>query len=395
MNNPSHDDASGKESLPLSLTQLPHDIEPPTEPQGYPAASSPRPRRRLPKRPLVITSASLLLLALVAGGLFVYFSRQTAPVSPSAVTTPSAPVQAPANTITVPDAIGAIDPTHLPLGENKVSTTPQVGYVYYCQTSFSSAAGGAQVAGPWINTSAKTWDSTAKVAVSGSVTWSSAAYNATVSGTARTITSAGLPINGQTTGTFPVASNDKAYAYDRNPNHIAAQTINWTLPAVPTAASQPHCVPGGAIGILADGVVLFNALDGEGRDAAAYETLDSCDGHPERTSEYHHHDIPKCLVTKYQQPSSSTLIGYATDGYGIYVERDKNGALLTNANLDTCHGRTSAVMWDGKATTMYHYVATLEFPYTIGCFHGTSAVAAQTTTPPSSQTSTPPPPQRR
>ncbi len=51
-----------------------------------------------------------------------------------------------------------------------------------------------------------------------------------------------------------------------------------------------------------------------------------------------------------------------------------NGNLLTNANLDACHDRTSAVMRDGKPVSMYYYNATLEFSYTIGCFHGTSIV---------------------
>jgi len=59
------------------------------------------------------------------------------------------------------------------------------------------------------------------------------------------------------------------------------------------------------------------------------------------------------------------------DGYGIYAERDPRGDLLTNASLDACHGRTSTVTWNGKKKKLYHYDATLEYPYTVGCFHGT------------------------
>lgn len=140
------------------------------------------------------------------------------------------------------------------------------------------------------------------------------------------------------------------------------------------------CVNMGAIGILEDGVVLFNALDGEGRDAAAYETLDSCEGHPERSSEYHHHNIAICIISKYTAPYTSSLVGYAIDGHGIYVERDKNGNLLTNENLDECHGRTSEVLWDGKLTNMYHYTATMEYPYTIGCFKANPAIQATSLT---------------
>lgn len=53
------------------------------------------------------------------------------------------------------------------------------------------------------------------------------------------------------------------------------------------------------------------------------------------------------------------------------VERDASGGLPTNADLDRCHGRTSPVLLDGEVVTTYHYSATLEFPYFIGCFTGT------------------------
>jgi hypothetical protein len=34
-------------------------------------------------------------------------------------------------------------------------------------------------------------------------------------------------------------------------------------------------------------------------------------------------------------------------------------------------------MWNGKLTKIYHYVATLGYPYTVGCFHGTATAAAR------------------
>jgi hypothetical protein len=87
------------------------------------------------------------------------------------------------------------------------------------------------------------------------------------------------------------------------------------------------------------------------------------------SDELHHHSVPSCILAKAK--GRSTLVGYALDGYGIYVERNANGSLLTNTQLDACHGRTSRVLWDGKEQVIYHYDATLEYPYTIGCFHGT------------------------
>jgi hypothetical protein len=259
-----------------------------------------------------------------------------------------------------------VDPSALPLGDGNLSTSPKVGTVDSCMTQFGNI-GGAQAVGPWINTTAKTWNSTTKIAVQGSVNWPNASFSVRVSGGRRVVTTNDLP-QGHTTGTFPVAASDPAAAYDRNPNHIAAQSITWSLPANPTAAT-PSCVNGGPIGVLTDGVLFFNALDGEGRDAAAHEVLDSCGGHPEMSSSYHHHEVPSCILDK--ATGRSTLVGYATDGYGLYVERDTHGTLLTNSDLDPCHGRTSTVTWNGKKKKLYHYDATLEYPYTVGCFHGT------------------------
>lgn len=272
--------------------------------------------------------------------------------------------------ISIPNAVNPIDATKIPIGDGNISTSAKVGNVFSCQTMFDSGVG-ASVIGPWVNTTANTWDSTKKVTVSGNVNWPNAVFNVDVSGDKRVITGNGLPIN-HTTGIFPIASSEPAYAYDRNPNSIKAQNINLSLPLNPTFASTPSCLPAGAIAILTDGVVLFNPLDEVGRDAPAYETIDDqCDAHPQQQGIYHHHNIPSCILAKTGGANISTLVGYAYDGFGIYVERDKNGNLLTNPNLDECHGRTSKVNWNGNLVEMYHYVGTLEYPYVVGCFKGT------------------------
>jgi hypothetical protein len=112
-----------------------------------------------------------------------------------------------------------------------------------------------------------------------------------------------------------------------------------------------------------DGVVLLNALDAEGRDASAHELFDHCDGHPMMAGVYHYHAVSPCIMTS--TPESATLVGYALDGYGIYVELNARGNLPTDADLDACHGRTSEVLFDNKMVDMYHYDATLEYPYTV------------------------------
>lgn len=46
-----------------------------------------------------------------------------------------------------------------------------------------------------------------------------------------------------------------------------------------------------------------------------------------------------------------------------------------------CHGRVSRVRWHGKKRRIYHYVATWEFPYTVGCFRGIET-SSSTISPP-------------
>lgn len=268
-----------------------------------------------------------------------------------------------------PASPGPLNLQAVPLGDGYVSLTPKLGYVDSCVTSFNPNAGGAQADGPWIDQAAKTWNSTTKLSVEGSVSWPQASYKMTIAGDTRLLRFNDLPID-HTTGTFPISSSDPAYAYDRNPNHIAPHDESWNLALDPTAAKKPSCVGLGAIGVLNDGVILYDALDGEGRDAGAHEVLDACAGHPDQSSTYHHHGVPPCILSKVKN-GTTALVGYALDGYGIYVVKNSAGSLPTNAQLDACHGTTSRVIWNGRLTRIYHYVATIEYPYTLGCYHGT------------------------
>jgi hypothetical protein len=46
---------------------------------------------------------------------------------------------------------------------------------------------------------------------------------------------------------------------------------------------------------------------------------------------------------------------------------------MRNSRLDACHGHTHTVKIDGKRRSAYHYHATMEFPYTVGCFRAEQA----------------------
>jgi YHYH protein len=264
-----------------------------------------------------------------------------------------------------------LDLTALPLGDGKVSTSPQIGYVYSCQTTFNGS--GASTVGPWVNTAAGTFNFTAKTVVQGSVAWPTAALTIGLNsaGTLRNVSTNDLP--NHNTGTFPIAVGDPAHQYDGNPNHIASQTVVYALPEMPTAGTSPTCLPMGPIGITLTGSVLYNALDALGRDAVAHEEQDLCQGHPDQADEYHYHSLTNCLADP--GTGHSALLGYALDGFGIYGVHGVNGQILTNADLDACHGHTHAITWDGQTVVMYHYHATYEYPYTIGCFNGAASKA--------------------
>jgi hypothetical protein len=129
---------------------------------------------------------------------------------------------------------------------------------------------------------------------------------------------------------------------------------------------------GGEVGIMLSGVVIFNAFDAGGRDAVAHEVQDACDGHPQVSGFYHYHTLSDCLGDT--SSGHSALMGYAFDGFGIYGYHGEDGSGLTNADLDECHGHTHLLAWDGRLVETYHYHATHEFPYVIGCFRGTPSV---------------------
>jgi hypothetical protein len=277
-------------------------------------------------------------------------------VPPTAIATPT-----PTPTVTaVTD--GVVDITRLPIGDGRVSTRALSGNVWSCQTTFQDRL---IHGGPWLNGDG-TFDYTKKVVVPGEVSWPSS-FDVTVVGSLRMLTGNSLPIH--TTGAFPIPRNSEAYSYDPNPNGIRSQTLSIELPATPTLADRPLCLRMGPIGIMLTGGLFFNALDAAGVDAVAHEVLDACDGHPQGQGKYHYHNLTPCVDDV--ESGHSELKGYAFDGFGIYGLRGEGGQLLTNDDLGACHGHTHTVAWDSETLDLFHYHATWEYPYTVGCYRGT------------------------
>ncbi len=248
----------------------------------------------------------------------------------------------------------------LPVGDGRFSNQPRKGYVFVCNSNFR--IGGARHVGEWFH--GDTWSPAEKPHVQGKVQWPNALFVATAQRNNKVaVKSNGLPV-GTPTGTFPIASNDPVYKYDTNPNPIKPQNLAFNIPLKPVKAEKPSCLSKMMIGFTTNGVAFYSALDDAGNDAAAHEVQDLCDGHPQGKGQYHYHSASDCLPK-----GKNTVVGWALDGYPILNKQDASGKLLTNADLDVCHGRAESVSVDGR-TYNYAYRLTREYPYTLSCFSG-------------------------
>jgi hypothetical protein len=259
---------------------------------------------------------------------------------------------------------GGPDCTKLRLGDTELTTTsPARGKLYACAAGNPSAPGSNRARITWIDFSANTFNLLRKpflpagsfVATPGTATVSETA-------TSRIIAVNNLPKDGRI-GDWPMTKYSALTAIDPNPGTPAARNYTYELPLTPAAALTPGCVGMGAIGATLNGVVLYNAIDARGNDAVAHEIVDAFGGHPAMT-DYHYHFVPDRLDTPRLADGHSGIIGYIRDGFPLYGYRGTGGAELSNADLDECHGHSHGALG-------YHYHATLEYPYTLGCYRGT------------------------
>lgn len=238
-----------------------------------------------------------------------------------------------------------------------------------------------------------------KVFVEGMVRWHSE-LRITLRRARRIFRGNGLPST--PTGIFPVRKGTAAYSYykgapavgykDAAAIPIGAWNLSVSIPRYPKIARKPSCLgPRITTGISVSGATYHVELAGYNQkslidpkspvgDPNAVFPLDRCYGHPYET-QYHYHGpswacfsmIPSLRKALDDPHRQSPLLGYAIDGFGIYGPRGPGGRMLTNKDLDECHGTVGKVWWDGHYVRMYHYVLTAQFPYSLGCFRGTPA----------------------
>jgi hypothetical protein len=150
--------------------------------------------------------------------------------------------------------------------------------------------------------------------------------------------------------------------------------LDVLLPLNPKVAKKPNCIESLMTGFALTGAAWHVEIAANSRvntfDPNAALPTDQCFGHPYE-GEYHYHGYSWKCMKKGEPGKQSPLLGYALDGFGIYGPLDANGKVITNAQLDECHGRVAKVMFNGKMQNIYHYVLNNEYPYSIGCLKGT------------------------
>jgi hypothetical protein len=242
--------------------------------------------------------------------------------------------------------------------------------------------------------------------VEGEVDWSPV-FNTWVENGVRYFTGNGLP--NHPTGQFPLTTGQDAYPYyaalpdpygeyaNAAELPMAAYNLYMSVPANPIYSENPTCLSDLTIAISTQTGPVFDAniavsSDPLYVDPIADLPLDSCWGHPIQLR-YHYHGYSwKCFPDQGDVNQHSPIMGIALDGFGVFGPRGDGGVLLTNENLDVCHGHSGKIDWDGILNDMYHYHLNNEFPYGPGCFRGTKIGVFSTSGDPSASTAAVPGP---
>ena len=275
--------------------------------------------------------------------------------------------------------------TKLRLGDDYLTTSfPAKGYLYSCTGKNPNAPGSIENKITWIDFTNGTWNFLKKLWLpKGTFNPEPGTYTETLSGDNRQINANNLPVDGKI-GDWPMTSYPTLTEIDQNPGIPGLSNSSFIYSANPSEASFPTCVSLGAIGVTKNGVVIYHAADGRGEDAVAREIVDVFGGHP-AGSDYHYHFIPERLDNESLSDGHSGIVGYINDGFLIYGYKGNGGSEMSNDDLDLCHGHKHGALG-------YHYHATLEYPYTVGCYMGTPISSLSNGGPqPGDQGGTPPP----
>src|SRR5262249_17759606 len=141
---------------------------------------------------------------------------------------------------------------------------------------------------------------------------------------------------------------------------IGPYDLSITIPRDPQPNAKPSCVHSIFIGVVSQTGGAWHAEIAPDKQLRLHDPISAlplheCWGHP-YMEQYHYHAYSwKCFPNQGMAGEHSPLFGYAIDGFGVFGPRGEDGKLVTNDDLDECHGHTHEIDWDGEKKVMYHY----------------------------------------
>lgn len=145
-------------------------------------------------------------------------------------------------------------------------------------------------------------------------------------------------------------------------------------------SAETEVAPLGIIAVAVNGVPIYGAMEAEGLNAVEPSPTSFVQdaqywyGHAAPNHDWHYHNP---WAGNANQPNSSTLVGYALDGFPIY------GVLDDDTTLDACNGRWLADNYqyhivrpevvDGEGDYCNGSSPAINWRYTLGCYHGSVA----------------------
>lgn len=246
-------------------------------------------------------------------------------------------------------------------------------------------------------------------------TTSTASYSITSSSdNSLSISFNSMPIH--PTGLFPSqfqSPNYQVSAYcGPNPNSVDSQstiTFSGTAKANSSPSTGTALAPGG-IGYAFDNVPIYAAGDGQNYNPLAREVGDIFMCHADEDNIYHRHFLSPALYN-YVVNTDLRIIGFFKDMYPIVAPflitdaSTQQTRIIQTSDLTPQHGLQAP---SGSAFTVsltlplssspislrydFVYVATFDYPYTIGSFYGTTTTNDGMNAPPAGNSTMGPPP---
>ena len=242
------------------------------------------------------------------------------------------------------------------LGDGYVTTSaPGVGQALACGLL---APGAAPAPLPWV--AGGSWTPSARPVLPGSVIWSAATFFLGPTGARTSFAGNGLPVV-TPTGAFPAGDAPA----------LAPHDLRGGFATAPRERRAPACVdPSQPVAIATNGVPILPPFDAAGTDLFAREVTDRCGGRTDSAGLYRYRGASPCLGRRATGRAHSGVVGWARDGFRLYGPRGARGVPLRSHDLDPCHGHAHRIGSGAAKLSLYHYHATPDFPYSVGCFRG-------------------------